>query len=305
MGHGSYSTVNYVGDVENNPRNLRLKSKFKVDNMTTFDNLDNRTLFDTHGMRDKMNPKGVKIRESRDSEEHPESDAIIIALDVTGSMGSIPNFMVKDGLPNIMNKVYQKGIKHPQVLFLAIGDHTCDSAPLQVGQFETSDELLDNWLTDTWLEGRGGGNTGESYMLAWYFAAFHTSIDCFEKRGKKGILITIGDEPVLQSIPVRHLERIMGPGQYHDFTADELLAEASKKYECYHIHVLETYAGSMQSTVDGWQQILKDHLLIAKNHKEIDGIISDIIVKNRQDDVPNMSNTTDGTTTTTKQETLL
>jgi len=304
MGHGSYSIVNYVGDAELNPRNLRLKSKFKVDNMADFDMLDNNRLYDAHGMKASMNPNGVKIRESRDSEEHPESDAIIIALDVTGSMGSVPNFMIKKGLPNIMNKIYQKGIKHPQVLFLAIGDHTCDSAPLQVGQFETSDELLDNWLGDTWLEGRGGGNTGESYMLAWYFAAFHTSIDCFEKRGKKGILITIGDEPVLKTLNARDLERIMGPGQYHDFTTEELLAEASKKYECYHIHVVETYAGSMSSTVDDWKQILKDHLFVADSHKDIDGIISDIIVKNRQGDIPNMSNTA-GTNNTTKQEIIL
>ena len=37
-----------------------------------------------------MNPKGVTARESRDSEDHPESLGIVFALDVTGSMGAIP-----------------------------------------------------------------------------------------------------------------------------------------------------------------------------------------------------------------------
>ena len=31
--------------------------------------------------------------------------AIVIALDVTGSMGSIPHFLVKEGLPNIMKRI--------------------------------------------------------------------------------------------------------------------------------------------------------------------------------------------------------
>ena len=85
-------------------------------------------------------------------------------------MGHVPHALVQDGLPHIMETILKKGVEDPQVLFLAIGDHTCDEAPLQVGQFESSDELLDRWLTDVYLEGHGGGNDGESYMLAWYFA---------------------------------------------------------------------------------------------------------------------------------------
>ncbi|KKM94051.1 hypothetical protein LCGC14_1202110, partial [marine sediment metagenome] len=116
-----------------------------------------------------MNPHGITVRESRDSDEHPDSLAIVLALDVTGSMGSVPHYLVKDGLPHIVDGIIKSGIPDPQILFLGIGDHECDRSPLQVGQFESSDELLDKWLTDVWLEGGGGGNDGESYMLAWYF----------------------------------------------------------------------------------------------------------------------------------------
>ena len=141
-------------------------------------------IFKQREINNAMNPYGISIRESRDSVEHPNSLAIILALDVTGSMGSIPHHLVKDGLPDIMQGIIDKGLKDPQLLFLAIGDHECgDKAPLQVGQFESSDELLDKWLTDVFLEGGGGSNEGESYLLAWYFASLHTSIDCLEKRG--------------------------------------------------------------------------------------------------------------------------
>lgn len=41
------------------------------------------------------------IRESRDSEEHPESFPVFIALDETGSMGSVPDKMIRDYLPKL------------------------------------------------------------------------------------------------------------------------------------------------------------------------------------------------------------
>jgi hypothetical protein len=94
-----------------------------------------------------MDPRGVRIREARDSEEHPESFPIIIALDETGSMGHIPEIIVKKILPDIMESIMNAGVKDPQICFMGIGD-CCfnEEAPLQVGQFESSDELMRNGL---------------------------------------------------------------------------------------------------------------------------------------------------------------
>jgi len=39
-----------------------------------------------------------------------------------------------------------------------------------------------------YLERGGGGNNHESYAAAWLFGATRTSIDCFEKRGKQGVI---------------------------------------------------------------------------------------------------------------------
>ena len=94
MGGGSYSTASYMA---------RTTSK-------GYDHKSTHEIFTERSVNFAMNPKGVKIRESRDSEEHPESLAIIIALDVTGSMGSIPHFLIKEGLPHIMEKIIS--IKH-------------------------------------------------------------------------------------------------------------------------------------------------------------------------------------------------
>lgn len=235
-------------------------------------------IFTQRNINSAMNPHGVTLRESRDNDEHPNSVAIVLALDETGSMGSVPHHLVKDGLPTIMDKIIKRGIKDPQLLFLGIGDHECDESPLQVGQFESSDELLDKWLTSVYLEGKGGGNAGESYLLAWYFAGHHTSIDCFEKRKEKGFLFTIGDEPTLKQVPASTLKALMGDGQYENFSALSLLDKARETYNVFHIHVRETGAGSRQSTMDDWKQLMGDNLIIAQSHTQIPDIIADTII---------------------------
>lgn len=235
-------------------------------------------IFTQQEINNDMNPYGIKIRESRDSDDHPQSLGIIIALDETGSMGSVPHHLVQDGLPNIMNRIFQAGIPDPQILFLGIGDHRVDRSPLQVGQFESNDELLDKWLTNVYLEGNGGGNNGESYMLAWYFAAFHTAMDCWEKRQQKGFLFTIGDEPCHDRIGGEYLKRLMGTGEIKDFESSDLLVKAMETFYVYHINISETSEGSRKFVYDHWKERLHDNLLIAENHDNIPKMIADTIV---------------------------
>ena len=177
----------------------------------------------------------------------------------------------------MMDRIIQGGIPDPQLLFLGIGDHECDSAPLQIGQFESSDELLDKWLTGLWLEGGGGGNEGESYMLAWYFAWKHTVIDCFAKRGQKGHLFTVGDEPVLPELPKSAIDRIMGQGQHETISTMELIDKAAETYNVYHLHVRTGHSGRRQEVMDGWKQMLGDRLIIVEHHRDISKTIADIV----------------------------
>lgn len=284
MGGGSYSC---------DTRTLRAASAGYATKSTN-------EIFTQRSINNAMNPYGVTIRESRDSVEHPNSVAIVLALDVTGSMGSIPHFLVKEGLPNIMGGIIQHGIPDPQLLFLGIGDHVYDSSPLQVGQFESSDELLDHWLTKVYLEGGGGANDGESYLLAWYFAGHHTSIDCFEKRNQKGFLFTIGDEPTLKDIPERKIKELMGPGEYRSFSANELLEKAQEKYNVFHLHIKQTGAGSIQSTMDGWKQLMGDKLIIVENKNDVAKIIAETIIKYSI----TQQNSSKSETTQTKTETI-
>jgi len=260
MGYGSYSVTN---------RSVRSSALgYETKNITD--------IFVNRQLDNGMNPKNVEIRESRDSEEHPNSVPIILGLDVTGSMGRIPHALVKDGLPKIMGRIIENGVNDPQVLFLGIGDDKYDSAPLQIGQFESNDELLDKWLTSLYLEGGGGGNGGESYSLAWYFAALKTATDSFEKRNEKGFIFTIGDEPVHRELTVASINKFIG-GEERTYYASELLAMAQEKYHVFHIHIAHGVRSFNEVVINGWKELMGDNLIITNNSKDIPTIISETI----------------------------
>lgn len=283
MGHGGYSITGTLDSNDVPVTNCFVRSS------GAYATLTNSEIFTQREITNAMSPKNVEVRESRDSAEHPNSLALILGLDVTGSMGSVPNFLIKEGFNAIMEKIITGGEIDPQILFLGIGDHECDRSPLQVGQFESNDELLHKWLTDVYLEGGGGGNTGESYLLAWFFAAFKTSTDCFEKRGRKGLLFTVGDEPTLNYLPKETLLNLFGNGQYENFTAAQVLEKAREKYEVYHIHVTETSTGKRPGVVDGLKNLLGDSLLVVEHSKDIAALIAQTVLKHKQEGKANVS----------------
>ena len=224
-----------------------------------------------------MSPFGLSIRESRDSDAHPESLAIMISLDVTGIMGRIPESIIRKELGTLMNTLIENGISHPQVLFTAIGDHHCDDSPLQVGQFESSAEELDLWLRSTYLEGGGGGQMRESYLLTWLIGGRHTSIDCFEKRNQKGFLITIGDEMSWDTLSSSKLKSIMGYSEATDVTDKQLLEEAQRLYNVYHIHVNEGSYENEPKVLNYWKELLNERLIVLNDYHTICATIATLI----------------------------
>lgn len=226
-------------------------------------------------IHESMDPKKALLREARDSEMHPNSLPIILGLDVTGSMGSIPRYMVNEGLPKMVAQLMEKGIGDPAVLFLAIGDSKNDKYPLQVGQFESGDEELDMWLTRTYLEGGGGGNGGESYLWAWYYAARHCQTDAWDKRKQKGFLITFGDEPCHNFLTPSEVHEVMGYGAKESISAETLLKEAQERWEVFHLCL-----NGSDSSATGWTRLLGERAIMVEDQTTVDKVISDIIASN-------------------------
>ncbi len=221
MGRGSYTARDWD----------KLRTARKI---TTDSSADN--LFQNRQMLDKFNPKFIGMRESRDNDEHPHSTPIAIGVDVTGSMGYLSEEIVKNSLNELMKKLYASNvIPDPQLMFAAIGDAEADNAPLQVTQFE-SDIRIAEQLLELWLEGRGG-DIPEDYALFWYFLAKHTDTDSMKKRNEKGFAFTIGDAPNHDKLTGRAIEKIFGDKQVQDMTEEQVVEEALKSYELFHINI--------------------------------------------------------------------
>ncbi|HKA67855.1 MAG TPA: hypothetical protein VKG85_01925 [Actinomycetes bacterium] len=222
-----------------------------------------------------LDPFGVTVREARDSEEHPTSLPIAVLFDVTGSMGMVPRWL-QQKLPQLFGLLQRKGyVEHPQILFGAIGDATCDRVPLQIGQFE-SDNRMDEHLSNILLEGGGGGQKTESYELAAYFMARHTTLDSLEKRGKRGYLFVIGDEmnyPRVYakgrnapfsgwgSMRRRGVAEVIGDRLPEDILTPAIYAELKRSYEVFFILPAAASYGGDREVLDHWRGLLGQNVI--------------------------------------------
>ena len=216
-------------------------------------------MYVNHKLASELNPYKI-VRECCDSEEHPYTLPVILALDVTGSMGDA-SVRVAKKLNEIMTELYNSPkIKDIEFCIMGIGDLAYDRAPIQMSQFE-SDVRIAEQLDKIYFEAGGGGNKYESYTAAWYMGVNHTKLDCW-KRGQKGIIITLGDEGPNPYLPKSNLSRATGDNLQGDIETKDLYNDAIQKYNLYHIAVNDN------SSSYEWHQ---DRYNIDKQWKEVVG----------------------------------
>lgn len=232
-------------------------------------------MFKQRRIAPELDPKNV-IRECCDSEEHPNTKPVILALDVTGSMGGASVKVAKE-LNVIMTELYGK-VKDVEFLIMGIGDLAYDSAPIQASQFE-SDIRIAEQLDKIYFEGGGGGNSYESYTAAWYFGLRHCKLDCWE-RGKKGIIITLGDEPLNPYLPQNALSEATGDKLQGDVETVDLYKQVIEKYEVYHLAVddVETsYRWHERAIKDTFGKYLDENHLKIVNMDNLASTIVEIV----------------------------
>jgi len=264
MGAGSWSASSFAS--------------YSVANNKSYDEVTGRVfgqVFTKKGMDARLDPKNFKIRECLDTEEHPNTVPVILALDVTGSMGSSCK-ETAETLGIIMTNLYKK-YKDIEFCVMGIGDLAYDGAPIQMSQFE-SDVRIAEALDNIYIEGGGGGNRYESYTAAWWMALNRTKLDC-HKRGKKGIIITLGDEPMNPYLPADKLKNATSDPVQADVNTPELYEEVSKKFDIYHIAVGDSanmYKHYAMEITGTFGQLLGDRLKVSSIN-ELSGTIEDCI----------------------------
>jgi len=277
MGGGTWTTTSATNYVT---------AKYSALNVRSLDDLlklNTTQIYDSTGLAKELDPNGV-IRECRDSEEHPNTFPVILALDVTGSMGlATKNCAAK--LDEIMTELYGK-VNDIEFMMMGIGDLAYDRAPIQATQFESDVRIMDQ-TTKIWFEHGGGGNEFESYTAAWYFGLHHTDLDCW-KRGKKGLIITMGDEPLNPYLPGKALNATLDrqrSSDLKDVDTEPLYEEALKKFDIYHIAITDkesSFSCYENKIRDSWGKLLGQRCLFAKSEdlpKVIGQIVDDCLAQ--------------------------
>lgn len=242
MGSGSFTSASYAA--------------YNVANHKSYDYTTKRVVsgqeFKSRFLPDELDPRNFTVRECVNNEEHPNTIPVILALDVTGSMGEACN-ETACALGVIMNNLYEK-FKDIEFCIMGIGDLYCDDAPIQMSQFE-SDVRIAEAIDKIYMEMGGGGNGYESYTAAWYMGLYKTKLDCYDKQHRKGIIITMGDEPMNPYLSIKKLKKFVknATGE-KDIETPELYANASEKFDIFHIAVNSSkncykgYAKEIQKT---------------------------------------------------------
>ena len=265
MGAGTWTSSAY---------DSRLKSR-GIASADSIMSMDTNQYYESRNLAPVLNPKNV-TRECCDSDEHPNTIPVILALDVTGSMGNSAKACAAK-LNEIMTSLYEK-VNDIQFMTMAIGDFSYDRAPLQVSQYESDIRILEQ-MDQIYFEGGGGGNSFESYTAAWYFALKHTKLDC-HNRGKKGIIITLGDEPLNPYLPRGAVENVIGDKLQGDVDTKDLYREVTEKFDVYHISVDDIDSSYHYHQFDAdrtWKNVIGDNYKVS-TLQNLAKTISDIIV---------------------------
>ena len=176
---------------------------------------------------------GNRIFESCDSNGELAT-SIVIAMDVTRSRGDDVKIIL-DKLPLIFGATGGKSyLTFPQLCCIAVGDATCDKAPIQTTYFE-NDERLDEFIARMWLEKGGGGTGQESYELAAYMMATRSRLDSLEKRGQKGFFFFIGDEGFYPQVSKDQVKEYLGEDIPEDLDSVEVFQKLQEQYEVFFI----------------------------------------------------------------------
>ena len=232
-------------------------------------------IFTQRGMHPDLDPAKIKVREAVDSPANPESTPIILAVDETGSMGVLAEQIIKKGLGTIMDALYKhRPVTDPAICCMGLGDAYVDLAPLQVTQFESSAPPLVKGVEQIYLEGHGGGNGGESYSLAWWFATYKTLCDGILQRHRKGYLFTIGDECVHPVLTADQVRKFLGVGCEADIPTAALLKEVQQYWNVFHLIVNPV---ANQPVVRTWKALLNERAIMVSDYTKLDEIIVAII----------------------------
>lgn len=253
MGGGYYSNDTYTS----------ARAHRKASGVSDFEYSKSATKVHKNLDPQRIKGKPFKKLESRDSEEHPESNAVFVSFDVTGS-----NYLravdAQKRLCNLMDLL--KGyLPDPQVLVAANDDYEVEPEKcVQISDFE-SDNRIDEHLRNLILVNNGGGNDGESYDLILLAAAEMTVLDCLEKRGRKGYFFMYADEPIRTHVDSHEVQAVFGIDAEGKLPISAVI---KKLKEQYHVFVIWPQGGYDHARKQ-YEKLFGDECVVTLQHPNL------------------------------------
>lgn len=215
-------------------------------------------------------------------------NAVVVALDMTGSMGTWSK-IIYDKLPMFFGQLQMQGYLHdPAISFAAIGDALVDSAgALQVTPFAQGTDI-DTHMGKLWLMEdnypphgiihirSGGGNRIESYDLCAAYYALKTTV-----RGKGFFFIT-GDESIPALLKRDTIRQYLGI-EHEDMPVKEIFRLLRQKYNVYFIRKMctDNYYAPLdrmnQEVEESWAPIVGERIIILNDPKAVVDVMLGVI----------------------------
>jgi len=206
---------------------------------------------------------------------------LILAIDVTGSMGDWPATMFSK-LPYLEHEGKEYLGEDMEISFSAVGDANGDKYPLQVQKFVQGSELKDT-LKNLIIEGGGGGSSEESYDLAALYYARNVE---FPNAIRKPVLIFVGDEGIYNFVDSGQAAEWCYADLGGKMVPAQLFEELKQKYAVYIVRKpYGSSGGNSRSTRDEaiheqWSGLLgADHVVSLPEAARVVDVIFGILAK--------------------------
>jgi len=241
-----------------------------------------RSYYDTHAGRSysaavktgkTTTSASIRVEELKTDSNAP----LIIAADVTGSMGEWPAVMFSK-LPYLELEGQTYLGKDMEIAWMGIGDALSDQYPLQVRPFAKGTDLKTR-LEELVIEGNGGGQVMESYQLGAFYMLHKASMP----NAIHPIFIMIGDEKTHPFITSREAD-IAGVPFKGNIPAKEVFVELKKKMAVYLIQKPYNVGAENDYTNkeihNDWVSILgDDHIAYLSEPERVVDVIFGILAK--------------------------
>ncbi len=244
---------------------------------------DAKKSYDKHVGRsyDDAKKEGKTASSLIEASLHTDSKSpVVIACDVTGSMGEWPA-VIFSKLPYLELEGKEYLGKTMEISFAAVGDVYSDKYPLQTRPF-TSGTDLKTRLEELVIEGNGGGQTCESYDLCALYYARKVEM---QKATRNPIFIFIGDEGLYDFVDKDHAERYTNISLEKRLSSKQVMEELKKKYSVYVVRKPYDNSGDQMSSTDRriqsqWEEYLgADHVTILPSAERVVDAIFGIFAK--------------------------